>query len=242
MVQRLWIVFLAVCISCKPGPQQDTAPGTGPTVRATVVTIRSVTTPGDQAVTHSLVIAGNRVRDLRERDVWRLFDTEKQTVTFVDEIAKTVHTRAFADLRQERLAAIAKNLAPFHPTPELTRSDARRTIAGAPAQQWLITAGAYRRELWMGDHPSIPRGLFAMMQASERVSSPLAPMMRDVEPELLTATAFPLADRTEVPVGEQPMIVDQTVVSVTQKDVPATLVTPPKEYRDLTPRPARESG
>jgi hypothetical protein len=208
-------------------------------VRATLVTVRTNVNPPNRTITQTIAIAGDRARDTSERDVWRLYDVKKQTVTFVDDIDKTIRTESFAELTKRRSATMAGAVAAFHPRPKLTHGGAKKTMQGIEAEQWVIAAGAYKRELWIGEHPSIPRDLFAMMQASERISSPLAPVMREVDAALIAAKGFPLVDRSQIPAGRTPMIVDRTVVSIVQKDVPESLVTIPRDYRDLTPKPAK---
>jgi hypothetical protein len=73
-----------------------------------------------------------------------------------------------------------------------------------------------------------------MMQASERISSPLAPLMRDVDAAILGTKGFPLIDRSEVPIGNPPMAIERSVVSIAQKDVPQSWTSVPNGYRDLT--------
>lgn len=204
-------------------------------MRATVITIRTTLQPQKRTIHQSIVVVGNVARETTERDTWRLYDTKAQTVTFIDDVDRTMRTESFAELRKQRGVTMAGQVASFHPRPELKRGETK-AIQGASARQWLITAGAYKRELWMAEHPSIPRGLFAMMQASERISSPLAPIMRDVDAALLAEKGFPLIDRSEIPLGSAPAIVERAVVGVAQKDVPESLVTVPKGYRDLTPK------
>ncbi|HEX2835941.1 MAG TPA: hypothetical protein VHW00_23245 [Thermoanaerobaculia bacterium] len=236
-MQRLGILLIAVCIACKPASQQSTKPAAaaGPAVRATVITVRTTLQPQKRTIEQSIVVAGDLARDTTERDTWRLYDTKAQTVTFIDDVDRTIRTESFANLRRQRSVTMAAQVAAFHPRPVLKRGETK-AMQGATARQWVITAGAYKRELWMAEHPSIPRGLFAMMQASERVSSPLAPIMREVEAALLDEKGFPLLDRSEIPLGSAPAIVERTVVAIAQKDVPQSLVTVPKGYRDRTPK------
>jgi hypothetical protein len=234
-VRRLSILLVAVCIACKPAQQQSTTTpaAAGPSVRATVITVRTTIHPQNRVHEQAVVVAGDLVRDTAERDTWRLYDVKAQTVTFVDDVDKTVRTEPLAKLRRERTAAMAGAVPAFHPRPALRRGGTK-TIQSATAQQWLITSGTYKRELWMAEHPSIPSGLFAMMLASERISSPLAPIMRDVDAALAQTKGFPLVDRSEIPAGNPPMIVERSVIGIAQKDVPQALVSVPKGYRDLT--------
>ena len=228
--RRLVPVLILVCVACKPAPQAaKPAAASGPHVRATVVTIRTTTQPDNKTVTQTLVIAGDRARETNERDTWRLYDTKANTVTYVDDIAKTIRTEPLAQIVKRRRGALANALPDHYPRATLTRG-AKRTLQGVVAEQSIVTAGAFRHELWLGEHPAIPRGLFAMMHASETLSSPLAPMMRAAEESLLATRAFPLAEHIELAYGKSKIVVDRSVVSITQQDVPASLVTPPNGY------------
>lgn len=226
-------------MSCKPARQQPsakTSDAAGPQVRATVVTIRTTIAP-DKSFNQTLVIAGDRARSTGEHETWRLFDTKADTVTFVDDVEKTFRTEPFASIVKTRGATLAAALPAHYPRAKLVRTSERKTFLGANAQQVVIQSGAYRRELWLGEHPQIPRGLFAMMHASDTPSSPLAPMMRAVDEVLVRERGFPLSDRTEVPLGNGKLVVERTVTGIVQKEVPESLLALPKDYRDVTPKP-----
>lgn len=232
------LLAVTVCISCKPAPQQPSAKksAAGPQVRATVVTIRTTVAP-DKSFDHTLVIAGDRARSTGEQDTWRLFDTKADTVTFVDDVEKTIRTEALASIVKTRGATLAAALPEHYPRAKLTRTSERKAFLGANARQVVIQSGAYRRELWLGEHPQIPRGLFAMMHASDAPSSPLAPMMRAVDEALVKERGFPLSDHTEVPLGNDKLIVERTVTGIVQREVPESVLALPKDYKDVTPRP-----
>ena len=226
-------------MSCKPAQQQPSAKksaAAGPQVRATVVTIRTTIAP-DKSFNQTLVIAGDRARSTGEHETWRLFDTKADTVTFVDDVEKTFRTEPLASIVKTRGATLAAALPPHYPRAKLARTSERKTFLGANAQQVVIQSGAYRRELWLGEHPQIPRGLFAMMHASDTPSSPLAPMMRAVDEVLVRERGFPLSDRTEVPLGNDKLVVERTVTGIVQKEVPESLLALPRDYKDVTPKP-----
>jgi len=234
------LLAVAVCLSCKPAPQQPSAKksaAAGPQVRATVVTIRTSVAPEQKTFDHTLVIAGDRARSTGEHETWRLFDTKADTVTFVDDVEKTIRTEALASIVKTRGATLAAALPPHYPRAKLARTKERKTLLGANTEQVVIESGAYRRELWLGEHPQIPRGLFAMMHASDTPASPLAPMMRAVDEALLRERGFPLSDRTEVPLGNGKLVVERTVTGIVQREVPETLLALPRDYKDITPKP-----
>jgi hypothetical protein len=241
-LSKVLLLSIAVSFGCKSeAPLPVAKKAVGPTVRATVVTIRTTMKPEARTQTRTLLIAGDRVRDTGERDVWRLFDTKADTVTFVDEIGRTVRTESVKTIVAQRRAITANGLPPHYPRVRLVRPGTKRPMQGVTAELLVIESGAYKRELWLGEHPAIPRGLFAMMYASDPPTLPLAPMMRTVDDALIATRGFPFADHAEVPVSKDTLIVDRTVVGITTRDVPEALVAIPKEYRDVTPKPNREN-
>lgn len=229
-------MFVA-CNSDTPKTSTASTQAAGPSMKATVVTIRTTMQPEQRTSAQTIVIAGNRARDTSERDVWRLFDTKANTVTFVDDVAKTIRTQSLQSLLAQRREATHEPLPHYFPHAKLTRPGTKKALQGTNAEAVVITSGAYKRELWIGEHPAIPRGLFAMMVASDAPTPPLAPMMREVDEALVAMKGFPLADRAEVPVAKETIVVDRAVTGVVQKDVPQALVEIPKGYRDLTPKP-----
>ena len=186
---------------------------------------------------HTLVIAGDRARSTGEQDVWRLFDTKANTVTFVDDAARTVRTEALPAILERRRRSLAGELPPHYPRVRITRTGRNQALLSVNAEESVIQSGEYRRELWLGQHPAIPAGLFAMMQASEPLASPLAPMMRQVDEALLAAKGYPLLERIEVPFEKQKLIVERSVVAIARKNVPEAVMTVPKTYLDMTPKP-----
>ena len=199
-------------------------------MRATVVTIRTSIQPDKRTFDTTLVIAGGRARDTSDRDAWRVYDTKARTVTFVDDVEKTVRTEPLATILQRKKQALAAVLPAHFPHARITRGTSK-TIQGVNAESSVIEAGTYRRELWLGEHRAIPRDLFAMMLAAETPSTPLAPMMREVDAALANMHGFPLAEDAEVAYGKSKMTIERTVVSIVEKDVPEALVTAPRNYR-----------
>jgi hypothetical protein len=239
--RRLAVIVFALCISCKQqAPQQatKTSAAAGPQTRATVVTIRTTVEPEKKTLTQTLVIANDRARNTSEVDQWRLFDTKAETITFVDDLAKTIRVEKMQEAAKRHRAALAAALPATYPRPHARRTGVKKALQGVNAEQIVVEHGGYKRELWMGEHPSIPHELFAMMQTSDRPASPVAPMMRGVEEVLLTARGFPLVDRTEVTYGNQKMVIERAVVSVEQREVAQSALSIPNEYKDVTPKPA----
>lgn len=230
MIDRRLALLVLVCIACKPATTPTGKPTAAavPQVRATVVTIRTTTQPAKQTTTHTIVIAGDLARSTDELDTWRLFDVKKETVTYVDDVAKTIRTEPFkASVPQSSLPAYLPR-ATWEPTGE------KRAILGVNAEQSLIRAGAYRRELWIAQHRAIPDRLFAMLQLSDPPRHELAPMMHAVQHAIASTRGFPLLDRTELPYGNAKFVVERTVVGIAEKEVPKAMFEVPRRYRDLT--------
>ncbi len=233
-MRRLLLFLLIVC-ACKPAPPppKKTA-AAGPQVRATVVTIR--TTVDKRTIDQALIITDGRARFTGENDTWRLFDTKKNTVTFVDDVEKTIRTEPLASILAKRRTANAATI-PLKLSPvRFARTNENRVLQGVNAQRSIIETGAYRRELWLAEHPSIPRGLFAMMHVSEKQSSPLAPMMSAVDAALATEPGFPLLDRATL--GND-VLIERAVTAIAQRDVPESAIVLPKGYKDVTQPVAR---
>jgi hypothetical protein len=239
-IRRLILLVFAVCISCKQQAPQRPAgtPAAVPQSQATVVTIRTTVEPEKKTYTHSLVIAGGKARHTGELDAWRIFDTKAQTITFVDDMNKTIRVEKLQDAQRRRRAALAAALPPHYPRLSFKVTGAKKPLQGTTATQSVIDINGYHRELWLAEHPEIPEGLFAMMNASERTTSPLAPMMRAVDEALMSTRGFPMLDRAEITYGNQKMVVERSVVSIEKKNVAANALTAPQGYEDVTPKPA----
>lgn len=225
--------ILLLLIACNKPPAQGPLRKTNePTIRATVVTIQTTIQPANKTYTHTLVIANDRARSGDEVDQWRLFDFAKKRVTFVDDIARTVRIESFADVIAARRVGIARPVPDGLPHAQFAVTGAQKTLQGVATKQSVIRLGAYQRELWIGSHPLIPRGLFAMLKASEPVSSPLAGVMRAADEALMDVEGFPLADHAELPYDNKKLVVDNTVVKIEQRDVPASWLNVRADYKE----------
>jgi hypothetical protein len=199
-------------------------------VRATVVTTRA--TIDGRNFDQDLLIAGSRARFTGEHDLWRLYDTKANTITFVDDVARTVRTKSLQEMLAERRAKLTAPLAAHFPRARIARSTNTKLLHRSVARETVIEAGGYRREIWFGEHPSIPRGIFMLMHASDEVASPLAPMMSAVDEVLTAERGFPLEERSTV--GGR-VIAERSVIRIAQRDVPQAALTIPEGYRDITP-------
>ncbi|MEA2162546.1 MAG: hypothetical protein QOK37_673 [Thermoanaerobaculia bacterium] len=234
---RTWAVALiVVAAACNRQPVARSRPPAAnePKVRATVVTIQTAMPPSTKVWTHTITIANNRARSSDEADEWRLFDFKEKHVTFVDDLAKTYRSVSFADVTTSYRAALAQPLPDGMPHAQFAPGSAQKMMQGAIAKEATIRIGAYQRELWIASHPLIPADLFAMMQASEPSSSPLAGIMRQAGEALLEVQGFPMSDHAELPYEKKKLVVDNIVVSIEQRDVPAALLNVSGGYKEVS--------
>jgi hypothetical protein len=228
--------LVAFLVACNPPARTPATSSSEPKIHATVVTIRTIIQPANKTYTHTLFIANDLARSGDEVDEWRLFDFAQKQVTFVDDLTKTYRIEPFADVIASHKAAVAKSGADGMPRAQLTVTNAQKTLQGLSAKQSIIRLGGYQRELWIASHPLIPRGLFAMMQASDPVSSPFAGVTRAVDDALLDVQGFPLADHAELPYENQKLVVDNSVVKIEQRDVPASWLKVEADYKNTSIR------
>jgi hypothetical protein len=226
------LLALTLLFACnKPPAAPASAPKKNePTIRATVITVQTTIQPANKTYSHEIIIANNRARSTDEADQWRLFDFAQKQVTYVDDIAHTFRVQSFADAIASRRAAVARPVPDGMPRAQFVVTNAQKTLQGIATKQSVIRLGAYQRELWIGSHPLIPRGLFAMLQASEPASSPLAGITRAADEALMEVQGFPLADHAELPYENKKLVVDNTVVKIEQRDVPATQLAVNEKY------------
>lgn len=230
--------LILLLFSCAQPARQPAQSSNEPKIHATVVTIQTSIQPANKTYTHTLFIANDRARSGDEVDEWRLFDFARKRVTFVDDLTGTYRNEPFDEVVTSHRAGMARSVPDEMPRAQFSVTGAQKTLQGVAARQSIIRLGAYQRELWIASHPLIPEGLFAMLQASEPVSSPLAGVMRAVDEALLGVKGFPIADHAELPYENQKLVVDNTIVKIDQRDVPASWLNVRADYKELKAVPA----
>jgi hypothetical protein len=153
----LCALILALLFACRAEVKKPAPSPAVPQVRATVITIETKIQPENKTFTHAIVIASDKARSLDELDHWRLFDLKANTVTFVDDIARSYRTEPFA-----------RGTRDVHATTET------KPLQGVNATLWTAHAGGYAHQLWIGNHPAIPPQLFSMMTGIQAQGFPLA--------------------------------------------------------------------
>lgn len=231
------VVLLAV--ACEPVQQLTMRPAAVPQSRATVVTVRTTLAPSNRTTTHAVVIGESVARSTDEAGIWRLFDFRHNRVTFVDDVEKTYQVFPLSTLVEERRAINGRESIPAYPSAKYSVTGEQQTILGAPAKQSVVRMGNYERELWFATHPKIPANLFALMLASDRRPTAFGQVTKQLDEGLLAARGFPLLDHAELPYGKEMMVVDRNVVGIDERNVPATLLTVPRGYKEIKAPAAR---
>jgi hypothetical protein len=234
---RTWpVALIVVAAACNRQPALPSRPAASePKVRATVVNIQTTMPPSPKVWTHTITIANDRARSSDEVDEWRLFDFKQKRVMFVDDLAKTYRSVSFEDVLSSHRVSLARPLPEGMPHAIFESGSAQKMMQGVIAKEATIRIGAYQRVLWIASHPLIPAELFAMMQASESSSSPLAGVMRQADEALLNVRGFPMSDHAELPYEKRKLVVDNTVVSIEQRDVPASVLNVNGGYKEIQP-------
>ncbi len=229
--------LLLAFIACKPAPPPAKKPAAAPRVpqtHATVVTIQTTIQPGNRTTSHTLVIGDGRARGGDELDSWRLFDLTNGRVTFVNDVARTYRTVANEQLVKDRRGALDDPLPADLPRAQIAATNATKTLQGVPAAESVVKLGGYTHQLWIGQHPLIPPRLYAMIVASEPPSSPLVPVMKNVDEALMKVSGFPLAEHSELVFGNKKMTVDKQVTKIEQRDVPQWWLNVRGDYLSLS--------
>jgi hypothetical protein len=201
-----------------------------PQVRATVINLRTTISPSNKVFAQAVVIANGKARSLDELDRWRLFDVPGGSVTYVDEVSKSYRTESLGPLIEPGARAAKPDGS------RLAATGARKPVNGLESSQYVLTRGAYRRELWMATIPNVPATLFAMMQSTRPTEAEGA--SHATEDALAALRGYPMDDHAQLLYGTASLSIDRAVTSVDQKDMPAALLALPEGYRDLTVKAA----
>ena len=183
-----------------------------------MLTIETTLAPSNKKIVHSLTIANDRARSGDELDEWRLIDLKANTVTYVNEIARTVRTESVADLMKKHRAALDAALPEYIPRAQITAANG----------SVVIKAGAYTRTMKFAQDPHIPPQLYSILVASDPSDTPYAPMMKSVDEALMNVRGFPMTDHAELALDGSKLVVDRNVVKVEQKNVDANSLQIPK--------------
>ena len=181
-------------------------------------------------------MANGKARIGNELDRWRLIDFQNNTVTFVDDVAKTYRTESLASLLRQKRAVIRRDLPEFVPAAEFFETDVERTFGEYPARLYAVRMGGYQRNVWMSTALEVPPQLFPLIIASEPLTTPYSPAMEDVFEGLLKLKGFPVIDRSDMVYRGEPRVIEKKLERVEERDLPASWFQLPQDYADLTPK------
>ena len=237
------LLVLAAFLSCAPAETTPagSAPAArpGPSIPATVLTLRESSHPPTRAFLHKIVVAGPKVRLGDEKDQWRLFDLDQQTVTWVDDVAKTYRTLSFDELLRARERVLRQTI-PAPRVPQVSVSDTGETadIGGIRARRIAMTLGGYQRDVWISEEPIAPPRFYQMAIASEPISEPWAGVMRDAQRALMDQQGFPVWDRSRLAWDTGELLFQRKLVKIEKRNVPSAWVAIPAGYTDADAPPA----
>ena len=219
-----------------------------PTIQATVVTIQTSLQPQNKALTHSIVIANGLARSDDELDHWRLFNLDQNSITFVDDLAKTYYTVP-VDVGPRPSAAAEGG------GPTWVQTGAKRPSAAAEGggPTWVQTGAKRPSAAAEGGGPTwvqtgakrVVNGVEASqflirMGAYQRElwigAPPSIPqqLFAMMNADLSTIRGFPMLDHSELSYGKSKLVVDRSVVKIEQKNVPQSLLTLRSDYKNIT--------
>jgi hypothetical protein len=236
-MRRRWqLVFLCAVLGCaraEAPPAARTPAPRGATVAATVLTIRESSHPPTRAFLHRVVVAGSKVRLGDEKDQWRLFDLERRTVTWVDDVARTYREVPLDALVRSRERQLREAI----PSSGLRAVSVRdtgetRVVAGITARRLTMELGGYRREVWLSTEPLAGKVFLRMLTASEPISEPWAGVIREVQRTLMRSEGFPVIDVSHLTWDGGELLFQRRLVKVEKLQVPLQWVTIPAGYTD----------
>lgn len=233
------LAALAAATCSRPAPPAEpVAPApASTTIDATVITLRVVSQPGNETTRHELLIANGKVRSTDEIDRWRLFDTRDDTVTYVDDVARTFRR----ETRQNLLDRYSRELAaaPRMPAAAVVEREAvTRTMDGYAARGLVIRLGAFERELWITEGLPIDPTFFSLYTDAEPLDPDGIRAMRSAITALDRVRGYPVIDHVRFQSGKQSIDVETTVESVGNRSISAARLRVPTGYREITESPA----
>jgi len=158
---------------------------------------------------------GTFVRLGNETEKWRLFDTKKRTITFVDQTAGTATEVTF----DAALAELNRKLAevPAEGTPAASVVEGPgEPERGHPTHRIRINVGSFSREITLSKDPLLPGEFFAMKVITDPLDPRYAPILKDVVPVLVRQNGTLLSETSHLEVEEgEPVTATTKLVSVT---------------------------
>ena len=229
-VEALIVALLLLPLACRDSDPADD--GERPrTMKGTVVTVRTTTDDG-RSLEHQIVAADGLIRSLHELDRWTLIDSARQRVVTVDEISESWREQSLEELRQRKQTLASGSIPEHFPPATLHRSGRTAVIAGRPADEYVITAGGFRRELWMSRQPILSPLYMALRFGADEPGGPLPAALARIQLELMALEGVPLRDATSLKVGNETWGSVREVVGIAEEAIPAERFHIPEDFAD----------
>lgn len=214
------VILLASCRGSEVPATTTSSAAPPDRVQMLMLTYETVFEPDTRTMRFQISSDGSRVRLGNEAEQWRLFDTTKGTITFVDEIAKTARTVTYDQALTERTALIAQSVS--ETTPDASVVDGPgEPDRGHPTRKVSISVGNFKRDLILSEQTLLPSQFFAMKIVTDPMDPKHAGIMRDVMPTLLRQTGT-LISEINVLTFSEGETVSATTTLVSVNTIPLT--------------------
>jgi hypothetical protein len=189
-------------------------------VEATVYSFRVRVAPEGRETIERFAIHAGRLRLPGERLRWRLIDLREHTVTFVDELAKTVERKSFEEVLTELRAASARDEGV--PVARVVPGGEERQLHGQRVDLYVMTLGSgYVRRLWITREPFIHEDVFLVLLATNPPSNRNLPALRELIDLIDRIDGYPLLDQSEMTLGGVEHTIERSLIAVADQSVPA---------------------
>lgn len=230
-------LLLGFSIGCREEPEPPPPADPNGQVVATVASFAMTTEPGGAETIHTIAFHDGRVRFGEDRNVWRLIDLEREQVTQIDEIARTVDRIDFAallgGLREATARATDSPVATVEPTDEL------RDVAGFQARKYRSSVGrAIESEVWLSQRPLFHSDLYLLELATSAIADEELPASKELIDLVGRTGGYPVIIRSAMRFDGVEYRTTKTLVAVAEQTVPASWFVLP-EWDD--PAPVTES-
>ena len=206
---RLLVALISLTLVACGGTETTTPPDSAQAATAGVdtlmLTYETVISPDGKTVRFQVVSDGNFVRLGNETESWRLFDTKRRMITFVDQTAGTAREVSYDDALAERMAMLNETDTSGTPSPSVVDGPGAPE-KGHPTRRIRIDVGNFSRELVLSDDELLPREFFAMKVVTDSIDPRYASIMKHVLPTLLRQTGTLLSETNELTLSEEESI------------------------------------
>lgn len=225
------ILLLIVVAGCRQ--EAAPAPATVETVPGTIVTVRTTTDDG-RTLQHQILAADGVSRSMHELDRWLLLDFTRDQVIVVDQVAGSWTSSTLAELRDRKESLARGSVPASFPDAEVRRSGRSQRIAGLMADEYVITAGGFRRELWLSREPILDPDYLRLRLGAEQPGGSFPAALARLQLQLMDLDGFPLLDVVTLDVGEENWGSRREVVSIQQAPVATSRLRIPDGFQEAS--------